>query len=438
MIPAANLWLLGGTVALLPLLLPRGPGQSTPVDAVTLAYIAVAVLGIHRSGRALQLPAKLGFLLILAGGLAATVVGLSLPDSMLSLLVEAYLFLLFVCIANDLRGDPRGLRVVLTVWAVTALVWATMFVGLHLELVPRALEELLLVGPRGGRQRVAGAAGNPNLAAAYMMTSFFVLLGSPWPRRPPARWLAAGWLLYAVYLTGSNGALLGVAVGLAVLALAAGVRGSRTAGERHGVVGMGLVAAGLLLVGVVMTGIPQVGASDLHVLAERERGGVLGGTIGRLDRSVGGRLAIWSEAWDGAGAQVLVGVGPGSAPRIPLAEGTLRRGLHNDYLAFLIERGVVGLLGLLVLSAALLRWSARLLTGELPDGRGGRWVPAGIGGAVVASLLLATTHESFHFRHLWVLFGLAWAACQVLAAPPGPADSSGADPAPRELAHAGR
>ena len=437
MIPAANLWLLGATVALLPLLVPRGPGQSTPVDAVTLAYIVVAVVGFHRSGRSLRLPAKLAFLLILAGSLAATVFGLSLSDSMLSLLVEGYLFLLFVCIANDLRGDPRGLRVVLTVWAVAALVWATVFVGFHLELLPQWLQELLAASSRGGGRRVAGAARNPNLAAGYMMTSFFVLLASPWPRRRPGRLLAAGWLLYGLYLTGSNGALLGAAAGVAALALAAGLRGSRTPSQRHGVVGAGLVAGGLLMAAVVTAGIPQVGVADVQALAERERGGVFGGNLGRLDRSLGGRLAIWSAAWDAAGSQVVVGVGPGSAARIPVAQGTLQRGLHNDYLAFLIERGVVGLLGLLGLTAAVLHWSARLLGGPLPDGRGGWWLPAGLGGAVVASLVLATNHESFHFRHLWVLFGLVWAASQVVARP-APADGIEIDLTSKDFAHAGR
>jgi O-antigen ligase len=437
MIAPANLWLLAATVALLPLLLPRGPGQSTPVDAVAFAYILVAVVGLCRSGRTLLLPAKTAFLLILGASLAATVFGLSLTDSMLSLLVEAYLFLLFICVANDLHADPRGLRVVLTVWVVAALVWAAVYVGFHLELLPRWLQELLLAGSGGEGRRVAGAARNPNLAAGYMMTSFFVLLGSPWPRRRPARLAAAGWLLFALYVTGSNGALLGVAAGLAVLAVAAGVRSSQRPGERLALVGAALVTGGLMLGAVVGTGIPRVGVSDVQALAARERGGTLGYSLGRLDRSIAGRLTLWSQAWDGAGSQVVVGVGPGAAARIPLVEGTLQRGLHNDYLAFLIERGVLGLLGLLALTAALLRWSGRLLGGYLPDGRAGWWPPAGLGGAVVASLLLSTNHESFHFRHLWVLLGLAWAANHLLTDRAAPATSLEAELTPKDLTHAG-
>jgi O-antigen ligase len=436
MIAPANLWLLSGVVVLLPLLVPRGPGQSAPIDAVALAYVLVALLGKSRSRRALHLPAKGPLLLVLGASLAATVVGLNLPDSMLTLLVEIYLFLLFVCVANDLHGDPRALRVVLTVWSVAALFWATLLIGFHLELLPQWLQHALVLNSKGGGNRVAGTAGNPNLAAGYMMTSFFVLLGSPWPRRRPARLAAAGWLLFGLYVTGSNGALLGVAVGAAVLAVASGVRRSRTTSQQLGGAGAALVAAGLIVGAMVTAGIPRVGVSDVQALAERERGGVFGGNVGRLDRSVGGRLTIWSHAWDGAGSKMVVGVGPGAAQRIPFANGTLRRGLHNDYLAFLIERGVAGLLGLLAFAAVLLHWSARLLDGHLQDGRGG-WLAAGLGGAVVASLVLATNHELFHFRHVWVLFGLVWAASHLMVAGPAPADGTDADLTSRELTHAG-
>ncbi|MFX3824767.1 hypothetical protein ACJBTM_10565, partial [Streptococcus suis] len=83
---------------------------------------------------------------------------------------------------------------------------------------------------------------NPNLAASYMMTSFFVLLASPWPSRRLARLGAAGFLLLAVYVTGSNGALLGLAVGVAVLAVGACLRGSRTPRQRLQIVGVTILA----------------------------------------------------------------------------------------------------------------------------------------------------------------------------------------------------
>jgi O-antigen ligase len=377
-------------------------------------------------------------LVILAASLAATVVGLSLTRSMLSLLAEGYLLLLLVCVANDLASDRRGLRAILAVWSVAALGWAAVFVGLHFSLLPLWLQGLLPgSAPEGAR--AAGAAGNPNLGASYLMTSFFVLAAAPWPRHRLARLVAAGWVLLGLYATGSNGALLGLAAGLPVLLVAAGLRRTRTPGERLAVVGAALLGGGLLLGTLVTaTGVPQVGVSDLRALASHQRAGVFGESLGRLDRSVSGRLTTWSHGWNAAGSGMVVGVGPGAAPEIPLAGSTLRRGLHNDYLAFLIERGVVGLLGLLALAAVLLRWSARLLDARLPDGHG-RWSPAGLGAAVVANLVLASNHESFHFRHLWILVGLTWAACQLVTGPrPAPAVGILPDQTAKELAHAGQ
>ena len=435
--PKLSLWLLATTVVLLPLLVPRGPGQSAPVDAVAGAYVVVAVATHYRFGRPLRLPAMGPILVIFAASLIAIAFGLDLALGMLSLLVEAYLVLLFVYLANHLADDQHSLRIILTVWSAAAVGWAAVFVGLQFQLLPQWLQGLLTDGAEEGI-RAAGVSGNPNLAASYMMTSFFVLLASPWPRHRTARLVAAGGVLFGLYVTGSNGALLGLAAGLPVVLLAAALQRTRTWGEQLGMIGTALLAGGLLLGTVAATtGIPNVRVADVQELATRERGGAFGGNVGRLDRSVNGRLAIWSNAWGAAGPRALVGVGPGSAPLIPVARSTLRRGLHNDYLAFLIERGILGLLGLLAFVVVLLRWSGRLLQDRLPAGTGG-WSLAALGGAVVANLVLATNHETFHFRHVWVLFGLTWAASQLLSSRrPAHTDSTDPDPTPKELAHAG-
>jgi O-antigen ligase len=436
-----NLWLLAVTIALLPLLVPRGPGQSAPVDAVALLFICLALSGLLWRGRPLQLPARGPLLLIMAASVVATVASLSVPDSLLSLLIEAYLALLFICVANDLGDDREALRVALIAWSVAALIWAAVFVGFHYHLLPAGLQQLLVENSKGGGYRVAGASKNPNLAASYMMTSFFVLLASPWPRRRLARLATAGFLLLAVYVTGSNGALLGLAVGVAVLVVGACLRGSRTPRQRLQVVGVAILAGvAVLTTALLVVGIPKVGVSNIEAVAASERGGAFKGNLGRLDRSVGSRLSIWSNAWKGAGPRVLVGVGPDAAPRIPFATTTLRRGLHNDYLAFLIERGLLGLVGLLALCAVMLRWSGRLLAAPEQEDARGRWKLAGLAGAVVANLVLATNHESFHFRHVWLLFGLVWAASRLLPEEATAVQDAGSDPMtmPGELAHAGR
>jgi O-antigen ligase len=433
-----NRWLLASTVALLPLLVPRGPGESAPVDVVAVLYIVLALASLARRARGLQLPAKGPLLVILTASLLATMFSLSVAHSMQSLLIEAYLVTLLACVATELSGDKRGLRFVLTAWSVTALVWAALLIGFKLQLLPDTLQQLLLESSDKGGSRVAGPSKNPNLAASYMMTSFFVLLASPWPRHRPARLLAAAWLLAGLLVTGSNGALLGVAVGLAVVAAAAGLRAGRTPHQRLASVGAALVACGLVACGAVLAfGLPRVTVTEIQAVAaaERERGGLSSESIGRIDRGVQGRLEIWKRAWNGAGSRVLIGVGPSSAAQIPSPRRPLGRELHNDYVAFLIERGVLGLLGLLGLLGVMLHRSVRLL-GPSAEGR---WRLAGLGGAVVANLGLAASHESFHFRHLWILFGLVWAAAAVVTDhPPLSTASSTAGSEQRgELVHAG-
>jgi O-antigen ligase len=427
-----NLWPLAATVALLPLLVPAGPGESAPVDALALLYILLALAALIRRGRSVHLPANGALALIAGASLLATASSLDLAASLLSILVEAYLVLLLVCVANDLGGDRRGIGIVLAVWSLAALGWTALLVGSSLELLPQGLQELLGAGSPSGGDRVAGASKNPNLAASYLMISFFVVLASPWPRRRPARLAAAGWLLFGVYVTGSNGALLGLVAGVAVLAVAAVLRAGRTRGQRFGVIGACLVAGTLLATILLLAvGVPTVEVAAVQDVARREQDGVFGDSLGRLDRSVPGRLELWTEAWRGAGARVLVGVGPGSAPLIPLAATTLRKGLHNDYLAFLIERGVLGLLGLLGFCTVLLRWCGRLLGASVQG-------LAGLAGGVVANLLLAASHESFHFRHVWVLFGLVWAAARLTSVPPPTPAAEPSTQVPGELAHAGR
>src|SRR5215213_9001708 len=441
MIARLNLWLLSATIALLPLLVPRGPAQSAPVDAVALLFILFCLGGLLGRGRPLHLPAKGPLALIMAASVIATAASLSLPDSLLSLLIEAYLVLLFLCVANDLADDRSALRTVLTVWTVAALIWAAVYVGFYYHVLPEGLQQLLVENSKGGGYRVSGASKNPNLAASYMMPSFFVLLASPSPRHRLARLGAAGFLLLAVYVTGSNGALFGLIAGMAALAVAACLRGSRTPRQHLQVVGAAtVIGVAMLATGLVLIGIPQVGVSDVQAVAARERGGLLQGNLGRLDRSVSSRLTIWSNAWNGTGSRVLVGVGPDAAPKIPFGARTVGRGLHNDYLAFLIERGLLGLLGLLAFCAIMLQWWGCLLAQSPPEETGGRWSAAGLAGAVVANLVLATNHESFHFRHVWVLFGLIWAANRLLLEQAAAVQDAASDPttAPGELAHASR
>jgi O-antigen ligase len=424
---------LAAAVVLLPLLVPRGPGNTSPADLFAGLFLVLTLLALVQRGRRLRVPAPGAIALILSGSLVA--LGLSGQPSvgLLTLLVDTYLLLLFITIPNHLSGAEaeRLLRLLLVVWTVAALVWAAVVLAGYLHLLPHGIEQLLQI--RANSRRGAGVSrNNPNLAASYLLTSFFVLLASPWPRQRPLRLLAAGWLLWAVFVTGSLGGVLGLVAGCAVWALAIYRRGGRTAEQVRGLTGAALLLVALGLAGLVAAaGVPRPSLADVSTVSQEARGGSLKNSLGRADKSFAGRLVLWSKAVLRTGPRAIVGLGPGEAKQeLQISNGSVNRttgtlsthSLHSDFLGFLIERGILGLAGLLLLYAALVRRAWHVLVA----GRRNRIGVAALGAAAVANAAVSLFHETFHFRHVIVLFGLLWVAAELTASEPEPAASPAA------------
>jgi len=431
---------LATTIALLPVLVPRGPGNTSPTDLFAAAFLLLGLLALAQRGRRLRVPAPGAIALILVGSIVALALSTHPRVGLLTLLADTYLLVLIIMIANHLSGTQaeRLLRLLLIVWTVAALVWATVLLAGYLDLLPRGVVHLLEI--RADSQRGAGVSrNNPNLAGGYMVTSFFVLLASPWPRSRPPRLLAAGWLLWALFATGSLGALLGLVAGCAAWALGVYLRSGRSAREVQGLAGVALVLGTLGLAGLVMAaGIPRFGLAEVDTVSQEAKGGVLDNSVGRAGKSFAGRLGLWSEGVARAGPRVIVGVGPGEAKyELQISNGTINRetgalstrSIHSDVLGFLIERGIVGLCGLLLLYAALLRRAWRVLV----VGRHRRIGVAALGAAVVANAAHSLFHETFHFRHTIVLIGLLWVAAELAASSPEPTATPATVAAPEEL-----
>jgi O-antigen ligase len=418
---------LATMIALLPVLVPRGPSNTSPTDLFAAAFLLLGLLALAQRGRRLWVPAPGAIALILVGSVVALALSTHPRVGLLTLLADTYLLVLFIVIANHLSGAraERLLRLLLIVWTVAALVWATVLLAGYLDLLPQGVEHLLKI--RADSQRGAGVSrNNPNLAGGYMVTSFFVLLASPWPRSGPLRLLAAGWLLWALFATGSLGALLGLVAGCAAWALGVYLRSGRSAREVRGLAGVALMLGTLGLAGLVTAaGIPRFGLSEVHTVSQEAKGGALDNSVGRAGKSSAGRLGLWSEAVTRAGPRVIVGVGPGEARQeLQISNGDINpdtgalstHSMHSDFLGFLIERGIVGFTGLLLLYAALLRRVWRVLV----VGRHRRIGVAALGAAVVANAAHSLFHETFHFRHTIVLFGLLWVAAELAAPSPEP------------------
>ena len=392
---------------------------------------------LAQRGRRLRVPASSAIALVLVGSVVALALSSQPGVGLLTLLVDAYLLLLFIAITSHLSGEraERLLRLILIVWTVAALVWAAVLLAGYFHLLPKGVEQLLQI--RANSRRGAGVSrNNPNLAGSYMLTSFFVLLASPWPRGRLLRLLAAGWLLWAMFVTGSLGGLLGLAAGCAAWALGIYLRGGRTTRQVQGLAGVALLLGALGLAGlVVVTGVPRPSLADVNTVSQQARGGTLSNSVGRADKSIEGRIVLWSEAVIKAGPRVFVGVGPGEAKsELQISNGSFNRrtgtltthSMHSDYLGFLIERGILGAAGLLLLYAALARRVWRVLV----VGRRRRIGVAALGIAVVANAADSFFHETFHFRHMIVLFGLLWVAAELKAPTP---EHAATPAAPEEL-----
>jgi hypothetical protein len=217
---------------------------------------------------------------------------------------------------------------------------------------------------------------NPNVAGHFMATCFMALLVLP-----VSRWIRIAGLSAAgigVVATGSFGAILQLAVGLAVVAFGA-ARRIRPATRQ-------------LLAFAVIATIGFLGvaaASGVQFLPER--GESTGYNANHLERTTTGRLDLWGAAID----QVIDrpwGIGPGSSRNLQvLREGDASKETHSEPLAFLSERGALGLVGLVALWATLWRFA----------------VPRGVGRAMILSLVVASLfRETSHYRHLWILLAL--------------------------------
>jgi hypothetical protein len=112
----------------------------------------------------------------------------------------------------------------------------------------------------------------------------------------------------------------------------------------------------------------------------------------RFDRSQTGRLEAWGAALEAYGERPL-GLGPDGVKNreVIILHGDALE-LHADALGYLVERGVIGLIGFLGLWAVL-------------------WQSAPRGGVarvlIVGALVQGVFRETMHYRHLWLLLAVA-------------------------------
>ncbi len=139
--------------------------------------------------------------------------------------------------------------------------------------------------------------------------------------------------------------------------------------------------------------------------------------FGRVAHSSESRQRIWQQLRV-AYARSPLGIGPGgsSSLTVPIGErereGSLQsKESHNDYLGYAVERGPLGLIGLLLLTGQMfvrvVRGRARIAERAGRSLERAMW-PAFLG-ALAATVVHSTVIEKLHFRHFWVLVAMMFA-----------------------------
>jgi len=378
--------------------------QVVYVDLLNVAAVAVFMVAVL----IYRIPVKLHFalpvLLILAGSAFAFTNATSVMGCALVVAKEAYIYVWFLVLVTlmSARGDLKGIRLV---WLWTALLIALV---VTVQVVSRSgFSPGNLFDREVGREK--GTFANENMFVDYLMFSIFILLGFA----GQVRWLFLApslvLLLLAVLTTKSNGGLVSLVAGLMtwvlVLVWARTVRRARLVGGLAFGLAVAVVAVWLL----AESGL-GIGRGAQHVVERMEmsadtRGSIRQKLVENWMRTPMG-IGPGGSAFDGLPSGDVVHEDPrGFKPK--LVYRRLRP--HNDYLGYLVERGPLGLLGLLLCiwqAFAMVVRSRRRLSNLVGGARAGDALWAAFLGALVATSVHSLVIDKLHFRHFWLFLAI--------------------------------
>ncbi len=314
------------------------------------------------------------------------------------------------------------------------LAWAAMLAGVAEALLGCAQYVLStgLLGPGGANIRVFGTFDQPNPYGGYLNLSLPIALAlALFGRDPRMRWVAGGasaLMLFALDLSGSRGALLGLVAALVVLA-AVGWRFERRALLAL-LIGVPLVAIAwfthLIPARIEEKLLAQFRVNDVSLTAQ----------LNDANYSTIERLAHWVAGLHMFRAHPLLGVGAGNYDaayqryKVPGWDESLTHA-HNYYINVAAETGALGLLAFLAMVAVALwlAWRATRATDLRSAARGalagvdGRALAIGCAAVIVALCVHNTTDDLF-VHAMELQFALTLGLLLRLAMPKGqPADT---------------
>jgi O-antigen ligase len=380
-------------VALLPLLIPSGPGNTAPADVLIAVAVATVLWWAGSGGHPVRVPYGMALALFMASGILGAMTGPVPTNGLLAVLQDGFLLLWCAAIANLGRTAP-GLLTIVRVWTGSAVLWAAWLVGAFLTGHP----ELAGVDP-ADVSRASLTFKDPNVAANYFFLAIMLIWATrPWNRRI-TRIAGIVVLVTAMFLSGSNGGLLALVAGVA---LTSGLALFRRAGL------LPAVAAGSVGIAATAVLVLSIQSGSLRSWAGAAGQPLIKNSVGRIGTSTEDRGGLVRASLELYRDGPLLGSGPASTlPRLEDQLFAQPAEAHNDYLAALVERGVLGALALAALIAAILGRTWSVLVGPLSASFSTvARRPEALAGAVVGLLIAGALYEVLHFRHVWAFLGV--------------------------------
>jgi O-antigen ligase len=378
-------------VATLPMLLPRGPQNLAPADAFIAFALFACLLWVGTSGRRLAFAYGIPMTLFMAGGALGAMAG-PVPGTGAVAIVQDIVLVLWCWTVLNVCSSAHRLEVLLKTWVYSSIVWVVlMFVGLFGHIAYLSGQ----VAREGSR--TALTMGDPNFSANYYVVSIMILWATQRPRRRAGRYAAYALFVCALASTGSNSGMVSIAVALVV----AGVLGVY---RRSGHVAALAVAAAILLVGFAAKS--QINIKSIQNKAHGSKYAFIRDGLGRGEVSVGQRQTLLHDSMQLYRDGGPLGAGPVSTkPRLIAEMAPFVKEAHDDYLAALTERGVLGALGLFLLIGGLLFRATKVSTRRLsPAFSAVLPRPNALAGALAGTLVAGTVYELLHVRHVWTMF----------------------------------
>jgi len=408
---------LAGTLALLPLDFVKLPLNMIPVDVWILMGLPIFWLSFIRGKQQIiGLSYAVPMWIILVASFLSIFVAPAPKNGFIVVLKEVYAFVWFITLIPVLATlNARDLRRILVVWSGMVFLHGLVIVGQFLSPTFWRLTISLAGNLREFEYyRPSGLFVNANSAAFFQLLGFVpLMLASPSKK---VAMILGFLLLPTMLLTGSMGATVAFMAGLTVAVMVISLSGR--------------LALIIKIIGQLTIIILLLGGLLYFVVSQNQRyqdhfERIL---IGRSERSSEGRFGLWQRGVDAFLDQnvLLWGVGPENFREVDPARTDNQ--LHNDFLAFSVERGLLGTLGLVLFATLAVSRATYmvLICHKYPER--GRLVVVVFLAAFVATIVESLTHQTFHFRELWLVLAFQEAMLFKMTT-----SESGVEPAIRPL-----